>query len=337
MGVTFAQAVSDYVGHHLPSRNCSAHTIRSYCNGLVSFMEFAEGELGKGVSAIGPDDITFELGTAYAAHLKEKGLSEATVNQRLSCIKAFMCYLAKRNLAFLQAKECIIGVERRKEKEPPITWMSTDEVRLLLSVPDAAHGFGLRDLALLATLYDSAARVQEACDLDVGDIDLRTRTVTLTGKGQKTRIVPLSAATVNILKKHIAAGEAKDGGAPLFANRQGARLTPSGVQWIIDKYVSKARGESGGKLLDKKITPHVFRHSKAMHMLEAGVELIYIRDFLGHKSVITTEIYAKASPEAKRKAIENHSQKLNLTPKRISKSKEASIIEKIRAIGKANG
>lgn len=337
MGVTFAQAVSDYVGHHLPSRNCSAHTIRSYCNGLVSFMEFAEAELGKGVSAIEPDDITFDLGVAYVSHLKEKGLSESSVNQRLACIKAFMGYLAKRNLAFLQAKESIAGVERQKEKAPMITWMTTEEVKTLLSIPDATCGSGLRDLALLAILYDSAARVQEACDLDIGDVDLRTRTVTLTGKGQKTRIVPLSAATANIIKKHIAGIEAKSREVPLFTNRQGTMLTPSGVQWIIDKYVTKARDASDGKLLDKKITPHVFRHSKAMHMLEAGVELIYIRDFLGHKSVVTTEVYAKASPEAKRKAIEGHSQKLNLTPKRISARKEASIIEKVKAIGKANG
>lgn len=333
MGVTFAQAASDYVGHHLPSINCSQNTVRSYCNGLVSFIEFCQGELGKDAGAFAPDDFTYELGCGYVEHLKSAGLAPSSINQRMACLRSFTSYLAKRNLAYLQASTAIAGVRRQREEKPLITWMTVEEVRCLLSVPDPFRPSGLRDLALLALLYDSAARAQEVCDLDVADVNVRAKTATLTGKGRKTRSVPISRQTANIVRRHVAGSGYGEG--PLVRNGSGGRLTPSGVQWIISKNVAKAREAGGGMLLDKKITAHIFRHSKAMHMLEAGVELVYIRDFLGHKSVTTTEVYARASPEAKRKAIEEHVKSLSLAPGRISAEKEASVIEKIRKIARA--
>lgn len=336
-GVTFGQAVADYVGHHLPARGCSQHTVRSYCNGLVSFLEFAESRLGKSVGSFHPGDLTFEVFSAYADDLEAGGRAASTINQRMTCVKSFMCYLAKRNIAFIQDREAVLDVERHREEEPVVSWLSLDEMKLILSMPDPGSGSGLRDLAMLSLLYDSAARVQEACDLDVGSVSMRTRTVTLYGKGKKTRIVPISAATAKIVGRYVSTKRDAGQADPLFTNRGGDRLTPAGCQWIISKYVGKARDTDGGRALDRKITPHVFRHSKAMHLLEAGVELIYIRDFLGHRSVTTTEVYAKASPEAKKKAIEAHAKQLDLSPKRISAAKEQSVIESIRAIGRGNG
>ena len=331
-GVTFAQAVADYVGHYLPTRNCSQHTIRSYCNGLVSFMEFTEATLEKSVSALRPGDLTFEVFSAYAENLKENGRAASTINQRMACVKSFVCYLAKRNIAFIQDREAVLNVKRHREVEPAVSWVPVDEMRFLLSMPDPKTEYGLRDLAMLALLYDSAARVQEACDLDIGSVNVRTKTAALVGKGKKTRVVPISPATAKIIAKYIGTRTGADERSPLFVNRNGGRLTPAGFQWVIGKHVKAARRASDGMMLDRKVTPHVFRHSKAVHMLEAGIELIYIRDFL-----VTTEIYAKASPEAKKNAIEARAKQLDLSPKRISAAKERSVIESIKAIARENG
>lgn len=155
-------------------------------------------------------------------------------------------------------------------------------------------------------MYDSAARVQEICDLKVSCISLKAPAVIrLYGKGRKTRTVPLDAPCVEIVRKymeenHLNRSEMTN--TPLFFNSRREKLSRSGVGYILTKYVEQAN-ENGGHI-SEKITSHCLRHSKAMHMVEAGINLIYIRDFLGHESIETTQVYAKANPEARRKAIE---------------------------------
>jgi len=159
---------------------------------------------------------------------------------------------------------------------------------------------------LLSLLYDSAARVQELCDLCVRNVRIdKPYTVTLTGKGNKTRSVPISSNTTEILKTYMAENrlllsEKQD--FPLFFNHQLHKLTRAGITYILKKYCDMARVDH--PLIPKLISPHILRHSRAMHMLQAGINLIYIRDFLGHAHVTTTEIYAKADTEMKRAALE---------------------------------
>ena len=160
----------------------------------------------------------------------------------------------------------------------------------------------------MALLYDSGARVQEIIDLSVRDIRLEEpATVTLTGKGRRVRYVPLMSRTKNIIENYLKEqkllGKTASLDRPVFFNRQGERLTRAGVAYIIKKYFSNARLE-GKTLFPDTVSPHVLRHTKAMHLLQANVNLIYIRDFLGHVNVTTTEIYARADAEIKRKALE---------------------------------
>ena len=187
-----------------------------------------------------------------------------------------------------------------------IDYLSGEETELLFKQPDTTTPKGRRDLALLTLMYDSAARVQEICDLKINSVSLTVPAVIrLYGKGRKTRNVPLDAPCVEILRKYMKENRLQHSemsNTPLFFNSRKEKLSRSGVGYILSKYVEKAN-ENGGHI-SEKISPHCLRHSKAMHMVEAGINLIYIRDFLGHESIETTQVYAKANPEIRRKAIE---------------------------------
>ena len=183
--------------------------------------------------------------------------------------------------------------------------LSVEQTRRLLAQPDRSTRRGRRDATLLATLYDTAARVQELADLTVGDIRLDAPAMAaLTGKGNKTRHVPLGDNTAALLNAYLAEYRLKGPGHDddaVFVNQQGTKLSRGGIAWIIRKY----QAMTGDPVLaNAELSPHVLRHSKAMHLYDAGVPLPYIRDILGHVDLSTTEIYARASTEAKRRALE---------------------------------
>jgi len=157
-------------------------------------------------------------------------------------------------------------------------------------------------------MYDTGARVQEIADIVLSDVRLESpATIMLKGKGGKARIVPLMERTAALLRKYIDSFFPNLKAAssyPLFVNHKREKLTRSGIAYILDKYVNMARDNAADTLPDK-ITPHVLRHSKAMHLLQSGVNLVYIRDLLGHAALKTTEIYARADSKAKRAALES--------------------------------
>jgi integrase/recombinase XerD len=189
-------------------------------------------------------------------------------------------------------------------------YLTGEEVKALLAEPDAATRRGLRDTVLLSTLYDTAARVQEICDLNTADVRLaRPMLVTLQGKGSKTRRVPVMDPTARLIEEYLDRRAPHRGvGAdadPLFHGPNQARLTRWGVTKILARHVGSLRRHDPGYAPGVNITPHVIRRTRAMHLLEAKVSLIYIRDLLGHADISTTEIYARANTDAKRKAIEN--------------------------------
>jgi site-specific recombinase XerD len=175
-------------------------------------------------------------------------------------------------------------------------------------MPDPSTIKGLRDLALLAVLYDSAARVQEVIDLKVKDLRLdKPAVIVLHGKGQKTRHVPVTEKTKTLLKSYLQRNPISTGVSageePVFVNQKKQPLSRWGISYIIRKYVDMAKLHDGFDVRFA-ITPHIFRHSKSVHLLQSGVNLIYIRDLLGHSDCSTTQIYAKADTETRRKALE---------------------------------
>lgn len=179
----------------------------------------------------------------------------------------------------------------------------------------------------MTLLYDTGARVQEIIDLNICDLKLTPpTTVKLIGKGQKVRIVPIMPQTTKIVKTYMDNFQLTDKhslAVPVFFNKQTSKLSRSGIAYILKKHFEEARKDSS-ELFPSKISPHALRHSKAMHLLEANVNLIYIRDFLGHESVSTTEIYAKSNPELKRKAIEEASS--NVLPKETLTTNDKEVL-----------
>jgi len=190
-----------------------------------------------------------------------------------------------------------------------MNYLTTDAIAAILKAPDVLTARGRRDLTLLTILYDSGARVQEIIDLSVRDVRTsKPATIILRGKGRKIRTIPLMTKTnelmVQYLKENNLWETPEKLDFPLFFNSRKERLTRAGVTYIIKKHVEIAKKSSKIMFLEK-LSPHVFRHTKAMHMLQANINLIYIRDFLGHVNVTTTEIYARADAETKRKALES--------------------------------
>lgn len=202
----------------------------------------------------------------------------------------------------------ILSVGMKKQPQVPPKYLSIEELKLLLNMPDRASRQGRRDVVLLTLLYDTAARVQELIDLQVGDINFKNfPAVTLRGKGNKTRIVPIMPETSKMLEGYFKENQLNGKTSNvLFPNREGTKFTRAGINYILGKYIRKAKIISPD-LFTGNISPHTIRHSKASHLVQSNINIYYVRDFLGHVSVKTTEVYATCNPEFTRKAIENAS------------------------------
>jgi integrase/recombinase XerD len=240
----------------------------------------------------------------------ERGCSTATRNQRLAVIKSFCRYTAIEQPDHLEQVTQVLAIRQKKTSAPDLGHLTADEVKALLTEPGTASGRAVRDTVLLTVAYDTAARVQELCDLDVADIRAASpMTVTIRGKGSKIRYVPVMDPTARLLGDYLEHLDPHPGlGAdadPLFHGPNHSRLTRSGIAKLLARHVRGVRARDPGWAPGLPVTPHTLRRTRAMHLIQAGVNLIYIRDLLGHADVSTTEIYARADAETKRKAIEN--------------------------------
>lgn len=311
MGETdFARHIAGFLSRYLPGqRNLSTNTIASYRDAVKLFLVFCQADRKMKPDQIQISDISPELLTDYLGWLeRERRCGIATRNQRLAAFKSFFHYVAAMEPEHLLACQRILGLPMKKLAGRLMSFFSPEGLHLLLSQPDTTTQRGRRDHALLALLYDSAARVQEICDLRVRDVRFeQPATVTLRGKGRKTRIVPITAKTASIMEAFLIerrwVGESGVLDFPLFMNSRRCKLTRAGVAHILARHV-RTMSLTGSQHVPASVSPHCLRHSKAVHLLRSGVPLIYIRDFLGHASVTTTEIYAKVDAEQKRKALE---------------------------------
>ncbi len=287
----------------------SKNTISSYRDAFKLFLVYCESEENLKIKKICITDITSELLVRYLAWLEHvRGCGIATRNQRLAAFKSFFHYVVGVNPSHLLLCQKILGLPVKKSPRPTMNFFSPEGLHQLLRQPNTATKNGRRDHAMLVLLYDTAARVQEIIDLAVRNIRLeQPATVILHGKGRKTRIVPISAKTAAIMEQYlkergyIGVTEMLD--LPVFTNNRNCKLTRAGVANILARHV-KSMSINNSHLVPNPVSPHSIRHSKAVHLLRSGVPLIYIRDFLGHASVKTTEIYAKVDAEETRKALE---------------------------------
>jgi len=305
----FAYHLSRYLGHYLPGRQgASPRTIRSYRDTFTLFLRFCDT-----VEHIAPERIILDLVTvdrveAFLTWLEQARRSTiVTRNQRLAAVHAFCRYLQTAVPDRLHQWQQILSLSRKRQPQAVMTYFTLDGLQAVLALPNRATRAGRRDLVLLSVLYDTGARVQELADLRAQDVRLDPpSTIQLTGKGRKTRIVPLMTPTVALLTQYLTESGLDDPGRgprPLFPNRAGAHMTRAGITFIVKKYAEQAR-QTHPDGVPTVVSPHTFRHSKAMHLLQAGINLVYIRDLLGHVSITTTELYARADSEMKRRALE---------------------------------
>lgn len=321
---SFSYHLTKYFAEYLPIQTAaSPNTIRSYRDVFVQLLEFYKSEYHLLPEKLEYREFTPVRIEAFLAYLERvRGIGISTRNQRLAAIHAFFRYVQYRDPAGFEPCAGVLSVPFKKAPARPMNYMSVEEVKLLFSIPDQKNKGQLRDLAVMVLLYETGARVQELIDLCPENIRFSTTVVAqLHGKGNKTRLVPVNADAAAIVRNYIRRCDRTDADEPLFVNRKGEKLTRAGIQYIIDKYVSTARIQRPDLFKDR-ITNHCFRHSRSMHLLEAGVNLIYIRDLLGHTSVVTTEIYAKTNPKIKEEQLKKHSASMETVQKYSQKQKE---------------
>lgn len=301
----FTKALTSYFSTYLPETcGVSPNTCNSYRDAFKLLLLYFQEEKGVPANSIELRMLNRNLASDFLDWLEvQRKVSVTTRNQRLAAMKAFAHYVQYRNPEYLENCTDIIAMRPKKHEKPVIPFLTEEELKALLAQPDSSTRHGLRDLTLLSLLYDSGARVQEITDLKLKDIRLTNPAmVTLTGKGRKARQVPLMKETCKLLDAYIRNFNLNSEPltSPLFFNPKGQALSRYGITYILKKYVSQAELDSD----TRKISPHVLRHTKAMHLLRAGVNMIYIRDFLGHVDISTTEVYARIDAEMKRKVFE---------------------------------
>jgi len=307
MATDFAVFLRRFLTGHLAGlRGYSPNTIASYRDAFKLLICYFRDQ-----RSVPPDKLTLEqidaaAITDFLTWLRtSRGNGATTCNQRLAALDSFFRWLQTQDPARMARCQDILAIPAAKYDQPAIAHLTVGPTRELLALPDRSTRKGRRDATLLATLYDTAARVQELADLTVRDLRLDDPAMAaLTGKGRKSRHVPLGGNTVALLSAYLAEQRLDRPGRedqPVFFNQHRAKLSRGGIAWILRKYQAFATDPA---LASADLSPHVLRHSRAMHLYESGVPLPYIRDILGHVELSTTEIYARASTEAKRRALE---------------------------------
>jgi len=305
----FAIHLTEFLSVYLPrQKNASNNTIASYRDTFKLLLRYCLEQKDISVEKLNMSMLTHVIIADFLQWLEEKRkCCIATRNQRLAAIHSFFRYVQYEEPSGILHFQKVIALPIKKASKPSVSHLTPEAMKLLLSQPDKMTVKGRRDLTLLSVLYDSGCRVQELADLRVRDVVLDNPTVLiLKGKGNKVRRVPLMKNTLTLLQHYLqehCLDKDWKRDYSLFINKQLNKLTKEGIAYIISQYVGSARRTSAS--MPEKVTPHMFRHSKAMHLLQAGVSLIYIRDLLGHEDIKTTEIYAKCDCELKRQAIEN--------------------------------
>jgi len=326
----FTRHLTAYLGKYVPEqRNYRANTICAYRDVFRLLLLY-----GKTVRRVSPDRMTLkvldhEFIAAFLDWLRdERHCGAATINHRLIAIRAFFDYVQVEEPAFLLVCQRIRKIPFRKVPKQPVQYFSEEALQALLARPGSGTRKALRDMTMLSLMYDSAIRVQELLDLMVKNIRFESpSTITVVGKGDKQRTVPIMKPTASLLRdygKVLGFDYRNQGEQTLFCNSRGSKLTRVGVTYVLKKYAGQIKKE--GIKVPSRISPHILRHTRAMHLLRAGVPLIYIRDFLGHVDIKTTQIYADTDFETKRTAIEKAAVQLQL-PAQASWERNGDIMD----------
>ncbi len=281
------EAVSKFLRYLRYERNASPHTLKSYREDLTSLVDDLTDSHGQPFT---PGDITTRELRGYVAGLHEAGYARATIARQLASLRSFFRFCQREGWVRTNPAKALRNP--RKARVLP-HFLSTREMDKLLHAPPSNQSLGLRDRAILETLYSAGLRVSELVGANDGDLDLSEGIVRVRGKGRRERLAPLGSHAVRALRRWLAVrrlntAEPIGHAAPVFVNRFGRRLTTRSVARMLDKYLRQTG-------LDDRTTPHTLRHSFATHLLDRGAEIRSVQELLGHKSLVTTQIYTHVS------------------------------------------
>jgi site-specific recombinase XerD len=303
--------VESYFNDHLRRvRGASPHTVRAYGHALRLFFIFLASRVRRSISTLGLDDILVENVLAFLDDIEgTRGNRAVTRNCRLAAIHGFVEHLLRHDVYHAEQYRRILAVRAKRAPIRAIEYLEPEHVRVLLEQPDRRTPAGQRDYALLLFLFNTGARISEALGMTADDMHLAPpRHVRIRGKGSKERICPLWRETASALSLVISAGRTA---GPVFRSALGGPLSRDGAAYLLSKYVDSAARKLPA-LRRRRITPHVLRHSCAVALLQAGVDLTVIRDYLGHATVATTSRYIETNVEMKREALKAFWQRAGL-------------------------
>ncbi len=311
----FALYLNKYFIVYLPNQSGSTPmTIDSYRYAFILYLTYMQEELLISADKVQISDITRKNVLLFLEWLQaQRQNSIATRNQRQAAINSFIRFLMYEFPEHLDEYQRILRIPIKKAPQKEISYMKTDGVMLFMAQVDVDSTNGLRDYVMLSLLYTTGLRVSELINIRVKDLSLHDPfTLLLHGKGQKSRYVPLMRNIIPFIQNYLARKgydrqEKLD--EWLFKSHMNAQFTRQGVNYLVSKYANRAR-KINPDLIPKDFSPHKMRHTIAMGLVDSGVDLIYIRDLLGHVSVKTTEVYAKADVRRKREAIEAASKEI---------------------------
>ncbi len=302
-----ASALRSFFSEHMPlTRGLSPQTVRSYRDAFVLLLRFLADRhtcsvVDLDIIHLGPGDLI-----AFLDHLEtHRGNGASSRNARLAAVHSFARFVAMHHPECVEMCQRLLAVPVKRARVQAVEYLEADEIAAMLQSIDRDMPQGRRDHALLLTLFNTGARVQEILGVCPRDLQLdRPSHVRLRGKGRKERLCPLWPHTAQSLKTFLAATASRiDETTPIFRNRRGEPMTRFGVRYILRRYAERAQA-AAPRLALKRVHPHTLRHSAAVYLLRSGVDLVTISHWLGHASVETTNRYAVVDLETKREALE---------------------------------
>ncbi len=289
MADKFEQYIDAFVRYLRLERDASPHTLRNYRSDLEQFYRFLVSL--DTVSPIRLKKIDRLAIRGYMAALQERGVGKRSLSRKISALRSFFRFLRREGVTD-QNPAGQVWLPRQEKRLP--SFLDLEEVRGLLAAPDPSTLLGIRDRAILETLYSTGVRVGALVGMNRGDIDLLGDLARVKEKGKKERLCPLGSYAIRALQEYLKAFPRGGPDAPLFINRSRTRLTAVSIRKLLAKYIKQAA-------IEKKITPHALRHSFATHLLDAGADLRSVQELLGHESLSTTQIYTHVSRERLKK------------------------------------
>lgn len=289
-------AIDSFIRYLRIERNASALTLKSYAEDLESLLEYFKDRAG-GVTS--PEDVTINILRGYVSYMHECDYARTTMARRLACLRSFFRYCCREKITATNPAKAL-RTPRVGRKLPH--FLTTEQVATLLEAPPANQPDGLRDRAILETMYSAGLRVAELVSLNVDNWDRDANVLRVIGKGRKERIAPVGSYAAKALDRWLEVRK-PDKQAPaleqraVFLNRFGRRLTTRSIGRLLEKHLQVAG-------LDQITTPHTLRHSFATHLLDGGADLRSVQEMLGHKSLTTTQIYTHVSTRRQRETYE---------------------------------